>query len=662
MGVGHRNPVAAPSVGRGGLNDGFTRQRRAFFASGSELLFMTLLSRQAPVVSPSMQSDSVEIPAVAIAYLDGPRLARALSAGIRHLFHRRDYINRINVFPVPDRDTGTNMAFTFKTILEALGSPRDMGLAEVMNRVTEAALDGARGNSGAIMAQFFQGFREVTAKRQLLSASGLALACQRGAKQAWTAMSEPVPGTLPTVLEDFAEEIAKHAAGGIHDIRKILQLGLAKARKSLANTPNQLAVLKQAGVVDAGGQGFVDLLEGIWSFTDTGKVDELVDNMKDLASVEFDVELDIGDHRFCTECVIDGDGLDRVVMMRRLSELDSSSLVVAGSSARIRVHIHVNNPAEVFLSCEDFGEISQQKADDMKRQHGLLNQKGRVAIVVDSGADLPASEIERLGIHVVPVRVSFGDREYLDGVSLKPEAFYRMLDECEELPRTSQPPARDFRRIYTLLDSHGYQVLSVGLSGKLSGTTQAARSAAQRMEGADIRIFDTMNASSGQGLLAIVAAEAAARDMALEEIESLLRELAPLTLTIALPDNLSSAVRGGRVPRWLKSASEALHISPILMAKHGKMGLGGASLGRGMNARALAKTVVRRMKKDTIYRVLIAHVCNAIGAREVRQIILESHPLIHSCHLADAGPALGVHFGRGGVIVGFLPQPTVLTR
>ena len=141
MGVGHRDPVAAPSVGRGGLNDGFTRQRRAFFASGSELLFMTLLSRQAPVVSPSMQSDSVEIPAVAIAYLDGPRLARALSAGIRHLFHRRDYINRINVFPVPDRDTGTNMAFTFKTILEALGKPHDMSLAEVMTAPTPTAIE-----------------------------------------------------------------------------------------------------------------------------------------------------------------------------------------------------------------------------------------------------------------------------------------------------------------------------------------------------------------------------------------------------------------------------------------------------------------------------------------------------------------------------------------
>ncbi len=354
--------------------------------------------------------------------------------------------------------------------------------------------------------------------------------------------------------------------------------------------------------------------------------------------------------------------MNRNVIMRRLNELDSSSLVVAGSPERIRVHIHVNNPADVFLACSEFGEITQQKADDMKRQHGLLHQKGKVAIVVDSGADLPISEIERLGINVVPVRLSFGDREFLDGVSLKPDEFYRMLEENDEVPQTSQPPVGDFKRIYTLLDSHGYQVLSVGLSGVLSGTTQVARRAADQMENADIRIFDTLNASSGQGLLAIVAAEAAARDMSADEIESLLSELAPQTQTVAVPKDLAPAVRGGRVPAWVKKVSDILHVSPILMAKKGKMGVGGISFGKAVDAKALARNIVRRMKKDRIYRLLIAHVDNVQGARDVRHLILEKHPMIHSCHLADAGPALGVHLGRGGIIIGFLPQPSVLAK
>jgi DegV family protein with EDD domain len=598
---------------------------------------------------------------VSIAYLDGPRLSRALSAGIRHLFLRRDYINRINVFPVPDGDTGTNMAFTFKSIMDALGGRTDLDLDQVVERITEGALDGARGNSGAIMAQFFQGFREALGQNQLLTAAGLARASVRGAEQAWTAMAEPVAGTLPTVLEDFGAELTRRVDDGIRDIRELLRSGLEAARESLANTPNQLPVLKQAGVVDAGGQGFVDLLEGIWAFIDRGVIDELEGELSELASVEVEVVPETGGHRFCTECVIEGPALDRNEVMRRLQEIDSSSLMVAGSTKRVRVHIHVNNPAEVFLACEDFGDITQQKADDMSRQHGLLNQVGRVAVVVDSGADLPDSEVERLGIHVVPVRLSFGEREYLDGVSIQPAEFYRMLESGGELPRTSQPPARDFRRVYALLASHGYEVISVGLTSKLSGTTQAARSAAERTPNASIRVVDSLNASSGQGLLAIVAAEAAEQGMSMEEIESLLLELVPQTQTIAFPDDLAAAVRGGRVPAWLKNVTDFLHVMPVLRARKGKLSLAGLSPGRGANARALARRVLRRMNKDTVYRVMIAHADNLKGAHEVRRMILEGHPMVHSCHLAYAGPALGVHLGLGGLIVGFLPQPGFLS-
>ena len=208
----------------------------------------------------------------AISYLDAPRLMRALSAGIGHVFQRREYLNRINVFPVPDGDTGTNMAFTFKTILEATATSPHERVDELMDQVADAALDGARGNSGAIMAQYFHGFREAIAGRRSLTATRFAKAASAGSAAAWTAMSKPVPGTLPTVLEDFSQELTKRVAEGVNDIQALFAHGLERAQKSLANTPNQLQVLKNAGVVDAGGQGFVDLLEGIWAFIEKGEM------------------------------------------------------------------------------------------------------------------------------------------------------------------------------------------------------------------------------------------------------------------------------------------------------------------------------------------------------------------------------------------------------
>lgn len=598
--------------------------------------------------------------APAIAYLDGDRLMRALSAGIAHLFQRREYLNRINVFPVPDGDTGTNMAFTFKTILEAASAGRPDRVDALMARIADAALDGARGNSGAIMAQYLHGFSEAIAGRRLLTADGFARASQAGAAAAWKAMSSPVPGTLPTVLEDFSSELAERVAKGVDDIRALVRFGLERARRSLAATPELLPVLKQAGVVDAGAQGFVDLLEGINAYIELGRVDRLPEGFAESMPAGTG-ELTVGEHRYCTECVIEGNALDRDAIMQRLTALDASSLVVAGGGRRVRVHIHVNQPAEVFLACEAFGAIVQQKADDMQRQHGLLNQPGGVGIAVDSGADIPPSEIERLAIHVVPVRLSFGDREYLDRVSLSAPEFYALLENASEAPLTSQPPPQDFTRVYTLLTSHGYDVISVGLSQKLSGTTAAALQAAARQPPGRVRVFDSFSASAGQGLLAMIAAEAAKLGMTAGEVEALLLEMRPRTRVVAVADDLAWAVRGGRVPGWVKWLTGFLHINPVLTAsRDGRLTLGGFHAGRGARPEALARSALRRMDAERMYRVLIAHANHAEGAAELRRLILQQHGRVHSCHVTDAGPALGVHLGPGGLIVGFAPQPEVL--
>ena len=598
----------------------------------------------------------------AIAYLDAPRLLRALAAGIGNVFQRREYLNRINVFPVPDGDTGTNMAFTFKTILEATATSPDRRVDELMDHVAEAALDGARGNSGAIMAQYFHGFREAVAGRRLLTAEGFAAAALSGAEAAWTAMSKPVAGTLPTVLEDFSKEVTRRVAEGVKDIQALVRHGLDAARKSLANTPNQLPALKHAGVVDAGGQGFVDLMEGIWTFIEKGEVDPAVADLQ--TDLTGPVEaFDVGEHRFCTECVIEGENLDRQAVMQRLERLDASSLVVAGSDHRIRVHVHVNSPAEVYLACEEFGRILQQKADDMERQRGLMDHAGEVAVVVDSAADIPLAEVERLGIHMVPVRLSFGAREYQDGISMTAEEFYDRLAEADEAPKTSQPPAQDFARVYSLLTSHGYKVISLGVSRQLSGTLDAARQAAGRDGIGEVCVIDTLSASCGEGLLAMVAAEAAMQGMTADEVEALVLDLIPKTRVFGVADDLQYAVLGGRVPGWVRTLTRALHVNPVLTASpEGKVGAAGAHPGRGANPKRLARTLVRKMEADVMYRVLISHANNPEGARLARQQILQNQGRIHSCHVTDARPALGAHFGPGGLIAAFTPQPEALER
>lgn len=592
----------------------------------------------------------------AITHLDAPRLQQALLAGIANVLKRRDFINSINVFPVPDGDTGTNLAFTLAEVREALLKVQPSSLPDLLERVAEAALDGARGNSGAIMAQYFQGLSDSSRDYQVLDADRLAVVSGAAAQSAWGAMSEPVPGTLPTVLEDFADELSQRAQEGMEDLREVFRRGLRRARQSLANTPKQLEVLRQAGVVDAGGQGFVDLLEGIGRFIRSGKVPDLP------APTESDAQHTMvgadsaapEQHRFCTECLLEGDNIDVATLRRELEALDASSLVVAGSTKRARVHIHIDTPGDVFRLCANHGEIRQQKADDMSRQHALMNQRGQVAVVTDSSADLPQAEIDRLGIHVVPVRLNFGDDTFLDKLTITPSEFYERVATSEVFPQTSQPPPGDFRRQFELLTSHGLDVVAIQISRKLSGTLQAAETAA-RKQGERISVVDSGSTACGQALMVLYAAEAAANGWERQAIVAKVQEMAANTHTFALVRDLSWGVRGGRVKPWMQKLTQWLGLNIMLTTRDGLLKPCGAARSGQQAVARFAKFLGKRMQRDQSYRLIISHNNARDDARHLRDLLLAAHPHVDACWIEEVSPAVGCHCGPGCLVVGLQP-------
>ncbi|TVR92919.1 MAG: DegV family protein [Wenzhouxiangellaceae bacterium] len=595
-----------------------------------------------------------------ITHIDAPRLSQALLSGIANVLSRRDYINSINVFPVADSDTGTNLAFTLASVRGAIEQHRQGSLPELLDQIADAAISGARGNSGAIMAQYFQGLSDSSREFQVLDAKRLATASTAAARSAWGAMSQPVPGTLPTVLEDFADELARLTEQGMADIRELFQLGLKRARKSLAATPDQLPVLREAGVVDAGAQGFVDFLEGIWRYMRSGKLLPMPKGSGSGAIGQSTSAAALaeapGEHRYCTECLIEGQALDVAGLRSRLEALPASSLVVAGGGRRARIHIHTDAPGDVFRICNEFGEIRQQKADDMSRQHGLMNQHGRVAIVTDSAADLPAEEVDRLGIHVVPVRLNFGDEEYLDKLSISPADFYRKLADSQVTPRTSQPPPIDFQRQFELLTSHGLEVLAIQISGQLSGTRQAAETAARRVDPERIEVFDSLNGACGQGLMVLWAAEAAARGWERLAIVRRLEEMRDEFATYALVRDLSWGVRGGRIKPWMETVSRRLALQLVLArTTQGTLGPKGVIAGRGNVVQRFGRRLLKTMRSDLSYRIVISHTNALDDARLLRDQLLAAHPRVDGCWLEDASPAIGVHAGPGSLLVGLQP-------
>jgi len=587
--------------------------------------------------------------------LDGTRLALALRAGIHRLLSREEVINKINVFPVPDGDTGTNLALTLHAVLLTLRSRPDEHAGQLLNRVADAALDGARGNSGAILAQFLLGIGDRVGHLQALTTDDFAEAVLGGATYARDAVAEPREGTILTVLSDFAHEVRSVvSAEGGRDFTRLFARGLERSRRSLEATRDQLESLRRANVVDAGAMGFVELLTGMSQYMETGEIvedDAIVLIREDETSAGEAEDLT---HRYCTECVVSGEQVDRRHLREQLAAI-GSSLVVAGTQRKVKLHVHVSDPAEVFRIAADFGTVSGQKADDMQRQQEAAHHgaRRRVAVVVDSAADLPDEALEALDIHMVPVRIHFGAHSYLDKVTLTPEAFFDLLESSPEPPKTSQPPPGDFRRAFEFLGSHYEGVVYVGLTARASGTYQCGEAAAARSRThGHIVGVDTGNASLGQGLVALRAAECAAANGSTDEVAQVARAAAQRTRTFACLTTLDYAVRGGRVPAWARTLADWLHIMPLLATyPDGRITIGGVLFGRRNLTAKFARFVRRRIGNGSRWRLAVGHANAAAEATKLRDAIVAGRDDIQTEFVIPIGTALGVHGGPGCLVV-----------
>ncbi len=587
--------------------------------------------------------------------LRGTDLALALRTGIHRLVAREESINKINVFPVADGDTGTNLALTLQAVLTALRGSTETHAGQTLNRIADAALDGARGNSGAILAQFLLGVGDRAGPLAELDAAGFADAVTGGAAYARESLAEPREGTILTVLTDFAAAARREVGNGVRDFRTLFRESLTEARRSLEATRDQLESLRRANVVDAGALGFVELVAGMSEYFDTGIAPaddgdiELLRNDDATAGVQEDLQ-----YRYCTECTITGDAIDRRKLREEASTL-GSSLVVAGTQRKIRLHLHLNEPAKLFELAARHGAVSTRKADDMQRQQEMAHHdRGRqVAVVTDSAADLPDSVLESLDIHVVPVRVHFGTQSYLDKIGLSPEQFYRELATNPQHPKTSQPPPGDFRRAFEFLGSHYRGVVYVGLTAKVSGTFQSAEAASERVRTrARILTVDSGTAALGQGLVAMRAAEVAAAGGDADAVRAAALDARKRTRTWGCLVTLEFAVRGGRVPRIVKTLADLLHVTPIL-AVHadGTLGIGGVLFGRRDPYRGFGRFVRRRLDAGRRWRIGISHANTPEGAEAVRETLAAGLAGAELLPVIPLGTALGVHAGPGCVVV-----------
>ena len=586
-------------------------------------------------------------------------LRQSVIAGARRVIAHRDHLNRINVFPVPDRDTGTNLALTMNAIVEGLQRPFPT-LAAVSSSIASSALTGAQGNSGVIFAQFFQGLREGFSDSVQVSARRFAEALRRASTRAREALAQPREGTILTVINDVAEHLSQHAER-LPDFKTLLDEGLRVARESLAKTPDRLAVLKQAGVVDAGALGFVHFLEGIRDFfhrgadSAGGDAEALPPGIEEPPEPAPSPTPQRLDFRYCVEAIVRGERIARREIIDRLSSL-GDSVVVAGTDTEIHAHVHTNVPAYALALLAEFGDVQSMKVEDMlvavADEPAVLDRNG-IALVTDSACDLPMEILTKWRIHVVPVRLAFGDEVLLDRVDITPNAFYDRLRSSPIFPKTSQPRPIDFLALYRHLAQTHEGIVSVHLSAEFSGTLQSAQTAARQVgeeSGVPIEIVDCRSASAAEGLVVWAASQAIEAGCTLSDCGEIARETARNTSVYIYVPTVEYFVRGGRLSPMRGRIAKLLRLCPVLSSKDGRLVPTGKSFGPRAAQQRVLKEVLRHargMARPTF--VVSQSAAPEIAETYRAQLLLRVDDAL--VWTTDTAPAIGCHAGPGAAAI-----------
>jgi DAK2 domain fusion protein YloV len=332
---------------------------------------------------------------------DGPEFRDMFVAGAGWLEKSVPDINAINVFPVPDGDTGTNMFLTMRSVMEEADRISGDSVSAVAKAMAQGALMGARGNSGVILSQFFRGLAKGLDDKDSITGNDLAVALDEACRAAYKGLSQPVEGTMLTVLKDAAKAAQEAARAAPDNLTRVAEAAVDEARDSVARTPMLLDVLREAGVVDAGGQGIYVLLEGALRYLE-GKVEEMRYRRPQMVTAELPAGTKTAPilteteepYGYCTNFLLEGHKLNPDKIRKQL-ESKGQSIVVVGDENTIRVHIHTYDPGGIIRYATSLGTLHQLQVQNMDDQHvGFIEMQrerlpsldiGVVAVAAGSG-------------------------------------------------------------------------------------------------------------------------------------------------------------------------------------------------------------------------------------------------------------------------------------
>jgi DegV family protein with EDD domain len=559
-------------------------------------------------------------------YLTQNELKKMFLLSYERIEEKKEEINKINVFPVPDQDTGTNLAKTLEGIKREIEGKEFKDLEEISKVALDGALISAQGNAGVIYTGFLAGFLPKLNKNPV-DAKKLAEAFEEGRKRAWKSMANPKGGTILDVIDAAAETFKKEAEKE-RDIVKIFEKVIEKAKEALLATREKMEIFKKANVVDAGGLGFLMILE---SYLDALRPEGKKEEKKERPSEEIRRFVQVLTNRFEVVALVLDPRLDEEKAREKLKRL-GNCLDIVKVENKMKIHIHTDYPDEVRDVLRKIGKIEDLRIEDMAKE--IVGEpslrKVSIGIVTEDVASILPKILERYQIEITKTKFEWPELEKIEGENIyqKIKKAYEM--KIETRPRTSQAMPKDYFDAFKKQLQRFEKVLCLTLTSKISGCYNSAIQAREMLPESEkerVFVFDTLHAAAGQSLFVLRAIELIQEQREIEEIVEELKKLIPETQTYIIFADPKGPEFIGRITKgqanWIRRMKK-MGIQPIMKIKNGILTKGGMVFAKD-EPEALFKKIKKESEKDRKsgkkIRVVINHADNLEGAKKLKDLL-----------------------------------------
>lgn len=564
-------------------------------------------------------------------------------------------INRINYFPVSDKDTGTNLATTLEMLIADYTA--SMRFDECLDKVSEIVFDNARGNSGILFSIWMSGMSkqpllkdEITPREfvKLFESANAALRRHLG---------DIMPGTMVSFLQAFVSDLAR-ALESFDDLEAKLEWVRHQLKQHLHQTMEDNPVLKPHGVVDSGALGMYFFTSTLISHLTDEVVDAPVVGKNDIENAALLAQHEVHQthyhaeapttSRYCTEAklIIDDENIDKAKAIIT-SHGDCDLFLKRGN--KLRFHVHCNKPQKLFGELMQVAEVKSPKVEDMLRQYQAAVGKKKIALVTDTSADLSEDLLEKYQVHLIPLSILVGNHEVLETLGIDSNDLYATLADSNLTATTATPKMGYIKRILDFLKSTHDDVLIISLSSKLSGTFDIISKLAEADD--KIRVFDSKTTTGAQGWLVAKAGELIEAGESIDEIYQKLMHYRSYPTIYGAVDSLSSMIASGRVSALKGRIAKAVHLKPIVsISAEGKGIIFDKAFSRHASHKKLLNIIFAKHQKQPIKRYSVLHVNEhelAKSLAEQLQEMLNIPPLF----IKPISTVIGLHIGQGALAV-----------